>query len=328
MQTLAELYTPKRLAYFLLIVFALTLPLYITDRFYLHILIMCCIWAMATSSMNLLAGYTGQVNLGHGAFFGIGAYSAGLLMLKLGVNFWPALVITCIITAFCGFLIGLPSLRTRGSYFAIGTLCFNVIISTIIDRWEALTGGARGLLGIPGPAPILLPFGAKITFESVASNYYLALIMLFITMVIIYRVVHSLVGRSFIAIRGNEELTESIGISAMRGKLLSFTVSTFLVGLAGGLYAAYIGFLSPEISDFHMTFQFIVYLVLGGMGTMAGPLIGAVVLTVMTEFLHALAAYRLVAYGFLLVIFIIFLPKGIVGGVRTVWQRIRAKAGV
>lgn len=328
MQTLAKLYTPKRLVYFLLIVFVLTIPLYVTNRFYLHILIMCCIWAMATSSMNLLAGYTGQVNLGHGAFFGIGAYSAGLLMLSLGLNFWPALIITCIITAFFGFLIGLPSLRTRGSYFAIATLCFNVIITAIIDRWEALTGGARGLLGIPGPAPIPLPFGAEIAFESLASNYYLVLIMLFITLIIIYRVVHSLVGRSFIAIKENEELTESIGINAMRGKLLSFTVSTFLVGLAGGLYAAYIGFLSPEISDFHMTFQFLVYLVLGGMGTMAGPLVGAVILTVITEFLHALAAYRLVAYGFLLVVFIIFLPKGIVGGVRMAWPRITKRVGV
>src|SRR5512137_1222134 len=117
MKTLARLYSPKRLAIMLLILLGFAIPLFVTSRFYLHILIMCCLWGMAATSMNLIMGYTGQVNLAHGAFFGIGAYAAGLLMLKWGLNFWPALVLSCVITMVFGFFIGVLALRTKGSYF-------------------------------------------------------------------------------------------------------------------------------------------------------------------------------------------------------------------
>lgn len=327
METISRLTRPKNLLPLVLIVLAFSLPLYVTSRFYLHILIMCCIWGIAATSMNLIMGYTGQVNLAHGAFFGIGAYSAGLLILKCGVNFWPALILACTITVIAGFLIGLLALRTKGSYFAIGTMCFNVIVTVVIDSWEELTEGARGLLGIPRPAPIPLPFGGQISFSSMVSNYYLALIFLLLTLFVIYRIVHSMMGRSFIAIRGNEELAESIGISAMRTKLLSFMISTAFAGLAGVLYASYIGFLNPEISDYHVTFEFLIFCIIGGLGTMGGPLIGAFLLTVVSELLHGVAVPRLVAYGFLLVLMIIFLRGGIVGGAQMLGRRLAGKGG-
>jgi branched-chain amino acid transport system permease protein len=206
-------------------------------------------------------------------------------------------------------------------------MCFNVIVTVIIDSWEELTEGARGLLGIPRPSPILLPFGGQITFASMPSYYYLVLISLLLTLLVIYRIVHSMMGRSFMAIRGNEELAESIGIQAMRTKLLSFLISTVFAGLAGVLYASYIGFLSPEISDYHVTFEFLIFCMIGGLGTLGGPLIGAFILTVVSELLHGLAVPRLVAYGFLLVIIIIFLRGGIVGGVRMLWMRFSGGEG-
>jgi branched-chain amino acid transport system permease protein len=327
METAVKLFPTRKLIVLLLIIFAFTIPFFVTSRFILHILIMCCIWAMAATSMNLIMGYTGQVNLAHGAFFGIGAYSAGLLILKLGINFWPALILACAITVFLGFLIGLPALRTKGSYFAIGTMCFNVIVTVIIDSWEGLTEGARGLLGIPRPAPIPLPFGREITFTSIGANYYLILISLLLTILIIYRIVHSMMGRTFMAIRGNEELAESLGMSAMKAKLLSFLISTFFAGWAGVLYAAYIGFLSPEISDYHVTFELLTFCLIGGLGTMVGPLIGAFLLTIISELLHGIAIPRLVAYGFVLIIIMIFLRGGITGGVRTLWLSLSRKGG-
>jgi branched-chain amino acid transport system permease protein len=311
----------KGLIILLLILFAFSLPLWMTSRFVLHIVIMCCIWAMAATSLNLIMGYTGQTNLAHGAFFGIGAYSAGLLMLKVGMGFWPALVLSCLITVLIALIIGPPALRTKGSYFAIGTMCFNVIVTVVIDSWEGLTDGARGLLGIPKPGPIPLPFGYELTFTTLASNYYLILVSLLLTILIIYRIVHSMMGRTFSAVRGNEELAESLGMSAMRIKLLSFLISTFFAGWAGVLYATYIGFLSPEISDYHVTFELLIFCLIGGIGTMSGPLIGAFILTVVSELLHGIAVPRLVAYGFLLVITIIFLRGGIVGGITLLWQR-------
>jgi branched-chain amino acid transport system permease protein len=327
METAGKLFSPRNLIVLILIIAAFTIPFFVTSRFLLHIMIMCCIWAMAATSMNLIMGYTGQVNLAHGAFFGIGAYSAGLLILKLGINFWPALLLACAITVVFGFLIGLLALRTKGSYFAIGTMCFNVIVTVIIDSWEGLTEGARGLLGIPRPPPIPLPFGKEIAFTSVAANYYLILVSLLLTILVIYRIVHSMLGRSFMAVRGNEELAESLGMSAMRAKLLSFLISTFFAAWAGVLYATYIGFLSPEISDYHVTFELLTFCLIGGLGTMAGPLIGAFILTIISEILHGIAVPRMVAYGFVLIIIMIFLRGGIMGGARLLWLRFGGKGG-
>ena len=327
MGTGTKLFSPKSLMVLIVIILAFTIPLFVSSRFILHILILCCIWAMAATSMNLIMGYTGQVNLAHGAFFGIGAYSAGLLILKLGIPFWPALILACAITVVVGFLIGLLALRTKGSYFAIGTMCFNVIVTVIIDSWEGLTEGARGLLGIPRPPPIPLPFGKEIAFTSVAANYYLILVSLLLTIVAIYRIVHSMLGRSFMAVRGNEELAESLGMNAMKAKLLSFLISTFFAAWAGVLYATYIGFLSPEISDYHVTFELLTFCLIGGLGTMVGPLIGAFILTIISELLHGIAVPRMVAYGFVLIIIMIFLRGGIMGGARMLWLRLGGKGG-
>jgi branched-chain amino acid transport system permease protein len=320
-----KLFSAQGLIVLVLILFAFSLPLWMKSRFVLHVVIMCCIWAMGATSLNLLMGYTGQINLAHGAFFGIGAYSAGLLMLKVGLDFWPALILSCLITVGVALFIGPPALRTKGSYFAIGTMCFNVIVTVIIDSWEELTEGARGLLGIPKPGSIPLPLGYKLTFTSMISNYYLVLVSLLLTILIIYRIVHSMMGRTFMAVRGNEELSESLGLSAMRVKLLAFLISTFFAGWAGALYATYIGFLSPEISDYHVTFELLIFCLIGGLGTMTGPLIGAFILTIVSELLHGLAVPRLVAYGFLLIVIIIFLRGGIVGGIRLLRENMVSK---
>lgn len=323
-----KLFSTRGLILLLVILFAFSVPLWLTSRFVLHVLIMCCIWAMAASSLNLIMGYTGQTNLAHGAFFGIGAYSAGLLMLKVGLGFWPALGLSCLITVGVALFIGPPALRTKGSYFAIGTMCFNVIVTVVIDSWEEVTEGARGLLGIPKPGAIPLPFGFELKFTSLASNYYLILVSLLLTLLILYRIVHSMMGRTFMAVRGNEELAESLGMSAMRVKLLAFLISTFFAGWAGVLYATYIGFLSPEISDYHVTFELLIFCLIGGLGTMTGPLVGAFILTVVSELLHGIAVPRMVAYGFLLILTIIFLRGGIVGGINGWWQnRVSKKTG-
>ena len=180
MENIVNIFTPKRLGYLVLLILALTLPLYIRGDYYRHIFIMCCIWSICTIAMNIIVGYTGQANLGHGAFFGIGAYSLGIMMLKLSFSFWLALPLACIITTVFGFLIGLPTLRTKGSYFAIATLCFNVLVYIVINRWKGLTGGGDGLTGIPVPSSIRLPFG-EIDFSALSTNYYLVLIFLFLT---------------------------------------------------------------------------------------------------------------------------------------------------
>jgi len=299
-----------------ILVIAVIIPLVVTNKYYMNILIMSGIWSIVALSLNLILGYTGQVNLAHGAFFGIGAYASALMMLKLNMNFWLALPLAAAIAGVFGFLIGLPALRTRGSYFAIGTLCFNIIVTLIVDRWEGLTDGARGLMGIPGAASIPLPWGREIVFNTMASQYYLVLFFLILTIFVLRRIMQSLVGRSFRAIRGNEELAEALGIHAMRTKLLSFVVSCFFAGVGGVLYASYIGFLSPEITDYHVSFDALIYVMIGGVGTIVGPIIGTLLFVTIPETLHVAAEFRLLLYGLILIVMIIYLPRGIVGWVK------------
>jgi branched-chain amino acid transport system permease protein len=304
-----------------IMVIAVIIPQVVTNKYYMNILIMSGIWSIVALSLNLILGYTGQVNLAHGAFFGIGAYASALMILKLNMNFWLALPLAAATAGFFGFLIGLPALRTRGSYFAIGTLCFNIIVTLIVDRWEGLTEGARGLMGIPGPSPIPLPWGGEITFKTMATQYYLVLGFLLLTIFVLRRIIQSLVGRTFRAIRGNEELAEAVGIHAMRTKLLSFTVSCFFAGVGGVLYASYIGFLSPEITDYHVSFDALIYIMIGGVGTIVGPIIGTLLFVTIPETLHIAAEFRLLLYGLILIVMIIYLPRGIVGWVKESRER-------
>ncbi len=310
-----------------IVVIAIIIPQVVTNKYYMNILIMSGIWSIVALSLNLILGYTGQVNLAHGAFFGIGAYASALMMLKLKMGFWLSLPLASAVAGLLGFLIGLPALRARGSYFAIGTLCFNIIVTLIVDRWEGLTEGARGLMGIPEAASIPLPWGGEIAFNTMASKYYLILFFLVLTIFVLRRIMQSLVGRTFRAIRGNEELAEAVGIHAMRTKLLSFTVSCFFAGVGGVLYASYIGFLSPEITDYHVSFDALIYVMIGGIGTIVGPIIGTLLFVTIPETLQVAAEFRLLLYGLILIVMIIYLPRGIVGWVKE-WKERKGKKEV
>jgi len=323
MDNLLKLYTTKRLIILLLIVAALVVPLF-ASNYTLRVVIMCCIWSIVAVALNLIVGYTGQGNLGLGAFFGMGAYATGLLMVKLGLNFWLALMIALALTVILAVLIGLPTLRTKGAYFAIATLCFNIIFSIVIVHWDTLTEGVRGLRGIPNVPAIPLPWGGRIDFhESLAANYYLVLIFLILVIVAIYRIVNSLTGRAFMAVRQDEDLAEAIGINTFRTKLLSFTVSAFIAGLAGALYVVYMGFLTPDMTTYAITFNAILFVVVGGIASMAGPIVGSFLLTIIGEQLTAFGTLHLIIYGVLIVLAIIYLPVGLVGAYQMFWPRIR-----
>jgi len=317
----------KKLFYFLLIAFSLIAPIIITGKYPQHIMVMCGIWAIASLALNLILGYTGQLNLAHGAFFGIGAYGTALLVQRIGLSFWVALPLGCAITAFFGFLTGLPTLRTKGHYFPIATMCLGIAIYYLIARWDGLTGGPRGLFGLPRPDPIRLPFGGVISFESTPACYYLVLFFVFVTILIKSRLVKSLAGKKLIAIRGNEDLAQSVGIDTMRGKVVSFTISTLFAGLAGGLFSAYMGTLMAEQAHYLLSFEILIYVMIGGIGTMAGPIIGGMFLPILGEILQPLAGFRLILFGLLLILIIRYLPSGIVGGLRAAGMHFRRRSG-
>ncbi len=303
----------------LLIVAAILFPFVFNNEYYLHILSLAFIWSIGVYGLNIIGGYTGQLSLAHAGFFAIGAYSLGVLTVKVGLGFWLSFLLSIVITTFIGFLVGLIALRTKEHFFAIYTLCVGYIIYLIIYKWEAVTEGVRGLIGIPAPTPI-----GPITFDTPVSQYYLMLFFLIVVIFLFKRIVNSLIGRTYVAIRNSEELAQTIGIQTMKQKLISFVLSTFFAGIAGGLYAAFIRFIGPDISYINVTFDMLMYLLVGGIGTLSGPLVGTILVVGVSQYLQFLQDYRMIIFGPILVILIIFYPTGIVGGIQT-WMANRVK---
>jgi branched-chain amino acid transport system permease protein len=309
-----------RCIYIFLLLAALLAPLFITGDYPRHLMVMCGIWVISSMGLNLILGYVGQLNLAHGTFFGIGAYATALLIQALGFSFWLALPVGCLITAALGFLTGLPTLRTNGHYFPIATMCLGISIYYVVARWDAVTGGASGLFGLPRPDSIPLPLVGEISFGSTVACYYLVLAFALLTLLVISRFTRSLVGKRLAAIRGNENLAQSVGINTMRDKVIFLSISTLIAGLAGGLYAAYMGSLMAEQAHFLGSFEMLLNVMIGGVGTLAGPIIGGILLPILTEMLHFLGGLRLVVYGVLLILIMGFLPQGIAGGLRLATQ--------
>jgi len=312
--------------YVLLLVLALALPLLVTNRYHFQIIIMGCLFSIATLSMNLILGYTGQASLAHAGFFGLGAYALAI-MTKSGLSFWLALPLSGLFAALIGFLIGLPTLRTRGSYFAISTMCFGVIVSLVAGNWMEVTGGFNGIVGVPVPNPIPIPLIGEISFQTQGAQYYLVLAFLLLTLLVMHRLVHSLLGLSFMAIRNNEVLAEAVGVHTFAGKVLSFVVANFFAGLAGGIYASLMGNISPGTASLDLTFNWLVFLLLGGVATLSGPIVGAFVIPVLMEYLQFLAEYRMIIFGVLLIVVIIYFPRGFMGAFTTLQERVRAVYG-
>lgn len=310
--------TKKTYLLLALLVAALLFPILVPNQYYLQILILVFIWTIAVYGLNTITGLTGQLSLAHAGFFAIGAYSLGLLTINAGIPFWAAFVLAIVITTIISFFIGIVALRTKSHFFAIYTMSVGFLIYLIIYKSE-LTGGVRGLIGIPNPVPI-----GPLTFESIQSYYYLMLFFLLLTIFFMYRLFHSLLGKTFVAIRNSEELAETLGISVMKNKLLAFVISAGLASLSGALYASYVRFLGPQMADIHVAFEILLYLLVGGIGTLAGPLIGTFIVVVLTQMLQFLEEFRMLVFGPIVVLLILFYPRGIVGGY-LMWRAKRAK---
>lgn len=312
----------KKGPYLILLILALAVPAIVPSRYVLHVTTMSCVFAIATLSLNLILGYTGQVSLAHAGFFAIGAYGVAI-MTKAGLSFWLALPLSALVAAVVSFLVGLPTLRTRGSYFAIATLCFGVIVSIVAGSWMGFTGGHTGIVGIPLPDPIPFPLIGEVGFHSKAAQYYLVLGFLLLTLFVMHRLVNSVQGLSFVAVRNNEVLAGAVGINTFATKLLSFVIASFFAGLAGGIYASLMRSVSPDVASINMMFNWVVYLLLGGAGTLAGPLVGTLAISALTESLQFLAEYNLLVFGALLVAAMVYCPRGLVGLVEAGGKKVR-----
>ena len=292
----------------LLIALALVFPYMVSNTYFLSVMTQSYIFAIAALGLNLITGYTGQFNLAHGGFMAIGAYAVGLLTTDYQWGFWTAFAAAGAICGVIGYLVGVISLRMTGHVFSIFTLCVGYIIYLLIEKWEVVTHGAVGVMRIPAPTA----FGG-LEFDSAKGQYYLVLVFLIVGAYIMHRIVHSLLGRSFVAVRNSEALAEALGIPLARTKRLAFVLSVIYAGLAGGLYAGVVRFLGPDLAATHHTFELVMFMLVGGIGTILGPILGSILVPWLTQSLQFLQDYRMVVFGPVLILLLIFVPNGIVG---------------
>lgn len=297
----------RRTRVIFLLVLAYALPIITKDPYVLHLANMACIYAMLTLSLNVLIGFTGQFSVGHAAFYGIGAYSSALLVTKLGMPIWVGFIAAGVISAMFGLMLGLPTLRLRGFYLGVVTLGFGEIMHQVFVNAIAITNGPKGVTGIPAPSigPILL--------NTYGKYYFLSITLLVITIALCYRLLYSRVGRALLAIRENEVAAEATGISSTYYKVMAFSISACIAGVAGALYAHEIMFISPESFVGSESVSVLSMMVVGGVGSIPGSVAGAIALTIVPEYLRQFGDLRLVLYGLAILIMIIYSPRGIGG---------------
>ncbi|SMB79297.1 amino acid/amide ABC transporter membrane protein 2, HAAT family [Desulfonispora thiosulfatigenes DSM 11270] len=260
-------------------------------------LALICINIIMAVSLNLVVGFTGQLSLGHAGFMAIGAYTCAIISLEFDsiVGFLIGLFAGAILASFVGFLVGIPTLRLKGDYLAIATLGLAEIIRIVFLNLE-ITNGAAGLSGIPQ-----------------YTNWVWMFIFTAGTILIISNFINSSHGRACISIREDEIASESMGINTTKYKIIAFAMGAFFAGIAGGLYASYFYFLKPDLFGFLKSIDFLVIVVLGGLGSLSGSIIAAILLAALTTYLQAFPAIRMIIYSLLLIIIMLYRPQGIMG---------------
>jgi branched-chain amino acid transport system permease protein len=291
------------------------------DEYVIHLLIIGLIFTLLAIGQNIAFGYTGQLLLCQAAFFGIAAYGSALFVERLGISVWMAFPVATLTTAAFGALVGLIASRTSGHYFAMFTMSISIIFHQLVLNWDSLTHGALGLRDIPRPSNLsLLSF--QLAFDNKRTFLLLCLLIVWISTegLKIFRA--SRAGRMLIAVREDEIAAKSLGIKTTQVKVLAMTLAAALAGIAGPLYAHYRQLISPEDFTVFQSVLILLMIIMGGSGSLAGPLIGAMVVTLLPEYLRPVADYRWIVFGTALIICVTFLPGGISGGLQTAGRRI------
>lgn len=298
------------------------LPWCNVSQYVIHLMIYSFIWVILASGLNIIQGYAGYVSLGHAAFYAIGAFTSGLIFNNTNLPFLLCIVIAAVAGFVFGTLIGLPTLRIRGHYFAIATLAVTLLVSALINNLNGLTGGTEGtvLRKISGNF-----FGLDLTTRN--GYYYFALIFAIVAIVFVYLLVRSRYGRAIISIRENEDLAEATGINTTKIKRLAFNLSAIFACVAGALYAHYMNYLNPTPFTSDTGMDTVLAVMSGGFGTVAGPAIGAFIVNWLPEVLRIAEDYRQLLLGGMLIVIVFFMPNGIVGIGKSIMSKIKTRAG-
>lgn len=295
-----------------------------TRSYWINVMVIMGINTLITTGLSLLLGYAGQISLGHGAFFGLGAYTSALLCARLGLNPWLALIAAMILTVVIAYLIGLPTLRLSGHYLAMATLAFGEIMVIIVTAEVNLTGGPSGITSIPR----LSIFGFLLKSDLI--YYYFVWFIVAIVLILSMNIIHSRVGRALRSIHGGELAANAMGVNTAAYKLQVFVLSAAFASLAGSLYAHHITYVSPSVCELKLSVILVVMVAVGGMHNLWGAVLGTALLTALPQFLHVFRDFDVLAYGLILMLIMIFTPDGLFGALSSLTDRLHrrfAKSG-
>ncbi|MDR3641265.1 MAG: high-affinity branched-chain amino acid ABC transporter permease LivM [Humidesulfovibrio sp.] len=303
---------PTWLSLAVVLALAVIFPLF-TERYAHDVAISILVYIILGLGLNIVVGMAGLLDLGYIAFFGVGAYTYALLSVHFGLSFWLCLPIAASFSALAGCLIGYPTLRMRGDYLAIVTLGFGEIVRIVINNWMSLTNGPNGVLGIKPPGAYWFN-GASLEhvwLNHLEQLYYIILALAVFTVLAVYRLNYSRIGRAFEAVREDQTAAELMGVNTLRIKLLAYALGAVFGGLAGTFFAARMQFVSPESFTFIESAMVLAMVVLGGMGSIPGVILGAVALIALPEVFRGFELYRMFVFGGVMAAMMIFRPKGL-----------------
>ncbi len=283
-------------------------PLFQDNPYILGLTNLVGIYAIVVLGLNLFIGYAGQISLGNAAFFGLGAYGSAILTTDVGWWPWPSMFLVAAMVALVALVVGLPALRLTGHYLAMATLGFNIVVYTILIQWDRVTGGPSGYAGIP-----YLSVGG-LEIDSDVKLHYLIWAMALVCLTLGLNLVRSGVGRGLAALAGDEVAAGALGVDTRRAKVKVFILSAVFASLAGSLYAHCFSFVSPDTFGIFASVDFVIMVVVGGMGSIWGSLFGAAIITWLPELIEVFEAYREIIHGLILVLILMFLPQGLVSG--------------
>jgi branched-chain amino acid transport system permease protein len=305
--------------FLMLVAVVLLSPLAVHEGYLLNVLVFVGIHTMLALALNLLLGYAGQISLGHAGFFGLGAYISGILTATHGINPWLAMVIAATIVTLLAFVVGFPVLKLKGHYLAMATLGLGIIIYIVFNEAVGLSGGPSGLSGIPN-----LSVGG-FTFDNDLKNYYLIWTFALVSMGLSLNLVHSRIGRALRAIHDSEVAARVMGVNARLLKVQIFALSAGLSAVAGSLYAHTMTFVAPASFGFNFSVELVTMVIIGGLASIYGSLLGAALLTVLPELLRAFQDYDIIVYGTLLIVMTMYMPGGLVKGVPNLLAAVRTR---
>ncbi len=311
----------KRISIIVLLIVAIICAFMLKERYLALVLCFICINTIAVTGLDILFGYTGQVSFGHAAYYAIGAYGSTLLSMKAGIPPAISILMASLISMVLGMIIAIPAAKLVKHFLSLLTIAFGQMVYIFISITDPLTNGYSGIMAIPH----ISLFGY--TFTSNQSNFFLLLAITILVLIAKNRIIKSRVGRAFIAVRENTQAANGMGINVRYYKIMAFAISAFLTGLAGALYAHLVCFISPDSFTNTTSNLFMTMLLFGGIGSLAGPVIGSAILVIVTELMQSFVAYQMLIYAIFILAVLFYLPNGVIGILDTFRAKVKNKFG-